>query len=176
VLSNLVNCNENGGVQLTEEVCKEIMKLAEIVVNKHFSGYSYDKEELRSVAILKGIELLKAGTYRSEKASLKNYLYTGMRNEVGNFLYRDKKSIPVEDIEIFSGGVDDSLIDEELVAEVIKWMGSRFSRYLSCVLYKLGCMGLCPYKEDSSMDESVKVKTTEKLICLILWKNQEYCL
>lgn len=72
-------------------------KLAEIVCNKHYNYVKqHDRDDLYSVAIMKAFDLLSKGDYLISSGSLKSYLYTGMRNEMGNFLYHNKKESPIE--------------------------------------------------------------------------------
>lgn len=72
--------------------------LAQIIANRHFISYiNSDSSDLIEVGVLKAVELIKSGVYDKNRTSLKNYLYTGMRNEMKNYLNRMKKEILVDD-------------------------------------------------------------------------------
>lgn len=84
--------------EVTDQGVKDLYKLAEIVMNCHFTYVSYnDREDLTSVAILKAISFIKESEFDPTRSSLKNVLYTAMRNEMKNTLYRMSKDTPVDD-------------------------------------------------------------------------------
>lgn len=69
-----------------------IDNIVEVVLNTH---YNYITEEetrldLMQEGYLKAYELLKMGTY-DPRRNLRNYLYTGVRNAMQNYLYHDRK-------------------------------------------------------------------------------------
>ncbi|MBQ7448982.1 MAG: hypothetical protein IJS73_04150 [Paludibacteraceae bacterium] len=77
-----------------DAVFKEIMKLCGIVIHRHFSGYSEEiKEDLISEGVVKAYQLINSGYYDKEKGSLTTFLYTGIRNAMGNFLYHYNKNV-----------------------------------------------------------------------------------
>lgn len=86
---------EDGKLILSEYNLEAINNLVEVVVNKHFALYN-EQEELISVGFLKCLELLEGHEFDPlkypHKSALKNFLYTGIRNEVGNYLYHNRNS------------------------------------------------------------------------------------
>lgn len=83
---------------ITDKGVKDLMKLAEIVVNSHYSYTDLDtREDLKQVALLKAIEWLSKTDYDASRSSLKNVLYTCMRNECKNYVYRNTRDTPVDD-------------------------------------------------------------------------------
>lgn len=105
---------------ITDQGVKDLYKLAEIVLNCHFNYVSYsERDDLTSVAILKAISFLKESEFDPERSSLKNVLYTAMRNEMKNTLYRLSKDTPVDD-EILIGANESitSVEDSEVYIEI----------------------------------------------------------
>jgi len=89
---------EDGSCRIDDDLYSELRKLAEIVLNTHYANANpSDKDDLVSVGVLKGLELIVKGQFDANRASLKNYVYTGMRNEMTNYLYRNKKEIVLEE-------------------------------------------------------------------------------
>lgn len=174
----LLDCKDSGKVEVCGDLCGDILKLAEIVVNIHFSGYNYDKDELESIAVCKALELLNSGSFDSSRASLKNYLYSGMRNEVGNFLFKRRKLVFWEDVDSFrEEDVSCFEIDGEVIIRTISNLGEEFLEYIPIVVKALMGMGFTvnmEVSEDENM-ETKEEKTLEKLLCLILWENRECC-
>lgn len=69
-----------------------IENLCEVVLNTHYS-YIRDpdlREDLKQEGYIKALELIKRGNY-APNHNLRTYLYTGIRNEMRNFLYRDNR-------------------------------------------------------------------------------------
>ena len=90
--------NAEGSLEITEDGYKNIIDLANIVLNVHYSYVSsVDREDLTQTGILKCLDLLNKNDFDASRSSLKNYLYTGVRNEMRNYLYRTSKEILVED-------------------------------------------------------------------------------
>lgn len=178
--------DSEGNPNLSEEVIKQIKQLTEIVVNNHFSyvGY-YDREDLLLEGMAKALELIQEGKfdpsfYSSDNPSMKNYLYTGIRNEMSNYLYRNKKELPVGE---FFGDQAQSfpILEEEyniefsVIKECVEKYNKRYGSYLGLVINKLESMGfVVNYKPKiietiNNYDESL----LEKLVVFVLWKLRE---
>lgn len=81
-----------------------IDNIVEVVLNTHYN-YITDEDtrlDLMQEGYLKAYELLKTGTY-DPRRNLRNYLYTGVRNAMQNYLYHDRKEDhqDLEDVEIY---------------------------------------------------------------------------
>lgn len=71
---------------------EDLEKLITIVLNKHFSKVRPDKkEDLKQQGWAKVFKTFRQGQFDPNISSLKNYLYTGIRNEMGNFLVKNQK-------------------------------------------------------------------------------------
>ena len=91
---NFEGLYKDGVPQFTKDILDQIDKLSDIVVNRHYAKMNaIDKEEMKSLAVLKAIKLIKEGSFDCSKSSIKNYLYTGMRNEMSNFIYSKRKEV-----------------------------------------------------------------------------------
>lgn len=62
----------------------KMLKLSEIVYQRHFSSLSNDKEDLISIGVVKALHMLERGDFDAEKGSMMNYLYAGVRNSMYN--------------------------------------------------------------------------------------------
>ena len=93
----------------------QLEHLAEIVCNKHYAYLSpLEREELRQQALLKALVIIEQGTFDPTRSSLKNYLYSAMRNEMSNIVYKKKREIPKE--EFYSGEISYDLETEVMIS------------------------------------------------------------
>lgn len=70
-----------------------IRSLSEAVVRTYFAKFS-DQEELISIGMAKSLELLRNPKF-DPSLNPRSFLYTGIRNEVGNHLRRSSRSFPI---------------------------------------------------------------------------------
>ena len=81
-----------------------IDNIVEVVLNTHYNYITSEetREDLMQEGYLKAYELLKTGTY-DPRRNLRNYLYTGVRNAMQNYLYHDRKEDhqDITDVEIY---------------------------------------------------------------------------
>lgn len=70
---------------------EKLIQLAEIVVRKHFYASVRDKDDLVSVGVLKALQLIQGNSWTKQKGSFVNYIYSGMRNDMHNYLYHQNK-------------------------------------------------------------------------------------
>jgi hypothetical protein len=164
----------------SEEVCLAIRKLSEIVANKHYSKVlPHVKEDLIAEGVLKGLKLLDGGRFDSGITSLKNYLYSGLRNEMQNYLYRSRRETPVE--EDYQKTDDRTRCDEIVVKakeiqSVLNEFEVPYSDYYQSVAIKLRDMGFVVsprVEDDNRVDHPINEKVRERLVCLIVWKKAE---
>lgn len=76
----------------SKSMLEMIDNIVEVVVNSYFywvEDYAF-KEDLMQEGYLKAYELLKTGNYDPNQ-SLRNYLYTGVRNAMTNLNYHNNK-------------------------------------------------------------------------------------
>lgn len=169
--------DETGAVRITEQGYENLITLSEVVSNTHYSYVSAtDKEDLRSVGVLKALGLLKNGDFDPARSSLKNYLYTGMRNEMKNYLYKNSKDVAVDD-EIMMGINEDKSstiesnmsitdISDELIMNTVGWL-LKGDRTLDKVKASLKHIGF-----DVDYDGKGEMfKEVEKEVCLVIWKR-----
>lgn len=105
-------------LQHPEILGEKLLNLAEIVVRKHFYASYNMLDDLRSVAVLKAMKSIREGKYDKSKGAFYNYIYTGMRNEIHNFLYHENKYVPVEDMQKYDVSKEIEYFQESDVCEI----------------------------------------------------------
>lgn len=171
--------DEGGLSVLSQDNCEELRKLCEIVLNNHYAYVAYcDREDLVAEGMLKCIELLRKGTFDPNRASLKNFLYTGIRNEMGNYLYRHKKEIPIEEFFGVSASPEEMSItvDYRRIEEFVKPF-NRGVDYTPWVIDRLEDLGFDVQRKPQRIQRQDPTHNlTGKLVCMVLWKIREFCL
>ena len=85
----------------------KLITLAEIVVRKHFYSSINEKEDLVSIGVLKALNMINDGKFSKKKGNFATFIYTGMRNDMHNYLYHQNKFNLVDiDTMIDSGSGD----------------------------------------------------------------------
>nr|DAY17815.1 MAG TPA: RNA polymerase sigma factor [Caudoviricetes sp.] len=153
--------------EITQAGLDYISNLCNIVYSRHFDFYD-DKEDLIQEGMIKSIELLYNGNYNPDY-SLKNYLYTGIRNTMKNFIYHNSKSVPVEDVIL-------DIVDSKMNPHELKNIDLDFDKfkednpYLSFndskVRSTLKFLGF-----NIRSEESVLYKEVLNIVCLVIWKT-----
>ena len=152
--------------------------IVQVVVATHFS-YITDRElrkDLMQTGFLKAYELLNNGNY-DPNLSLRNFLYTGIRNEIHNTLYHLGKipTVSLDVLDVYDNvigyrQVRDFTVEEKIVREVC----SKFSRHgdyfpvVANYLIKIGILEGDGYKE-TEVDNNL----TKSIITFTLWKLYE---
>lgn len=164
---------------LSDVEYKYLKEFCNLVVCKNFSYVkSFDREDLISVGVLKCLDLIRAGKYDHKRNSLKNYLWTGARNEMTNFLYKSSKEFPVE--EVFPTSLEESprdftaglFIKLKDIEEYLVKFHNRFIQYSDSILAHLYLMEVpCETPDPDKVLEDTK--TVGRLTCLYLWKRLE---
>lgn len=169
----------DGEVVISEIGYANLNDLCDIVLNVHYSYVlPVDREDLVSVGVIKALELLKAGCFDVERSSLKNYLYTGIRNEMKNYIYKNRGKDTVVDDEILTGINEDKInsidyTDDTITIsdEMLKPYLDRFSKRVDNLEFKLKSslfdMGFIVTGEF----ERKSYEEVSKIICLIIWKK-----
>ena len=128
------------------ELSKKLITLAEIIIRKHFYASAKDKEDLVSVGILKAMSMIQSGKFSKGKGNFATFLYTGMRNDMHNYLYHQNKFETVDfDTFIDRGECDKYFVD--------------YHCYLDYSLIHLVCM-----KFEPSFGDSIESKLIEKFV------------
>ncbi len=100
----------------SEELPEKLQDLASIVYTRHYYANSSEKEDLLSTGVLKAYELLAAGHWDKSKGSLLNFLYSGMRNEMHNYLYRNKNKREICYEDFHNESVEDSYFEMDFIS------------------------------------------------------------
>lgn len=182
--------NDSMELDINEEGIDDIKTLCEIVLNKHFSyvrrsGFSDEADDLMSEGYLKCIKLLRSGRFDVTK-SLKNYLYTGVRNEMGNYLNRFKKETPVDDEILIKTNESRTMIDKEteinlvyidisIIVDTINKLKNK-NYLLNGVINKLNDYSFniigCDYVKDEKTEYTEEEKMDiDSIVSFILWSH-----
>ena len=121
----------DGKLSFGEEGYALLRKLCEIVINTHYPS-AIGKIDLMDMGVDKCLRLLVSGKYDPNRALLKNFLYTGVRNDIGNYLHRARREVCYtrEMFEAIDGGTSgveadfaDVTVEEAAVEEVLTGLG-----------------------------------------------------
>ena len=100
----------------SEELPEKLQDLASIVYTRHYYANTSEREDLLSTGVLKAYELLAAGHWDRSRGSLLNFLYSGMRNEMHNYLYRNKNKREVCYEDFHNESVTDSYFEADFIS------------------------------------------------------------
>lgn len=166
--------DENGNVRLTEQAVNNLMMLSEIVMNTHYSYARSEKDDLRSVGVSKALSLLEIGTFDPKRSSLKNYLYTGMRNEMKNYLYKLGREVPVDDEVLIGANQADVDSPEDVVGLVDvsdSVIISGLGRLYTPVVFKKVAATLNYMGFITSVKLVKNYPEVSKEVALVIWKK-----
>ena len=177
-------------------LAKKLITLAEIVVRKHFYVSVNEKEDLVSVGVLKALSMINSGTFSESKGNFATFIYTGMRNDMHNYLYHQNKFNTIDIEEMVDEGRDDNyfqnreyLIEYSLIHSVCMQFSRAFGDSLEYHLIKqmaLDGYTIIGIKKDRSIivgendilldrySDEVKDDIIDRLIGIILWKKREH--
>ena len=181
-----------------EVLGEKLITLSEIIVRKHFYASVNEKDDLVSIGVLKALTMISEGYWSKSKGGFCTFLYTGMRNDMHNYLYHQNKFYFVEQDSLVEDGVDDLYFNDELVGidySLIHTVCMRFSGMFGDAIegkvikrlidngYNVEGMlddnafghtfSCCNYILRDDYGESVEEDIIGRLIGLILWKKKE---
>lgn len=86
--------------ELVDETIRDITAL---VINRHFSKYVYLMDDMYGIAQEKAISLLRAPYIQLDR-NLVNFLYTGIRNNIGHMVSAREKTtvMSADDLDLFA--------------------------------------------------------------------------
>lgn len=178
---NTVNIEKEVDIQaikankLSNKDYRYFVQFCTIIQRRHY-GYiqGQTQEDLISVGVYKCVQLIQKGTYDCKKGPLKNFLFTGVRNEMQNYLYGFKREIPVEEVFEEEGNSFRELkyVTKEEVVKFLMSFRSQFRIYVHSILAYLFLLGVPAElpERDKIVDQD---QTVRRLTCLFLWTRQE---
>ena len=179
--------DEEHNVRITDNGLLCMKALCEIVLNKHYSYVELSvREDLISVGHLKILEMLNKKEFNPTRSSLKNYLYTCVRNEMGNYLYRNTKEIQIDEEILYSLNESKAnvtldmekaiiFIPLEEVVTVIKLFKVPRTSIIN-IVHRLGILGLKVQGfSDIREEDCICTEKEERLCTLIIWRHLEAC-
>lgn len=184
-------------IENQDVLAEKLITLAEIVVRKHFYASLQDKEDLVSIGVLKALTMISKGKWDKGKGNFMTYIYTGMRNDMHNYLYHENK-FDTTNLEALSDrGQDDKYFEPDEVymsyslihSVCLNFIPSFGDEIERLVLVELEEMGYTikgrlvseeseySYCSDLVTDEygkEAKEDIVSRIIGIILWKKREY--
>lgn len=175
-----------------EVLSKKLITLAEIIVRKHFYASTADKDDLVSIGVLKAIRMIHSDNFRSDKGNLCTFLYTGMRNDIHNYLYHKNKFDTVDIDNTFDDGGKSDFYFEDEVAKIdyslIHLVCMKFSRQFGNfiedeIIKKLKYYGFiidgyiesCSNEvKDVLVDEAYKDEVIQRALGLLFWELRQH--
>lgn len=155
-----------------------VENIVQVVFYTHFSFVDSKelKEDLMQVGFLKAYELLNNGNYDPTMA-LRNFLYTGIRNEMHNTLYHLGK-IPTSSLDVLDkynnvvgyNQVKDYEVDKDVIKNICNRY-KKFGDYYPIVANYLSNLGIL--EEKTYKEPIVDEKLVESIITLTLWELYE---
>lgn len=194
------------GLQLSEKdlydesvLATKLITLAEIIVRKHFYASVNEKEDLVSIGVVKALCMIKDEKFSPNRGNFTTYLYTGMRNDMHNYLYHQNKFNTVDIDEMLETGEDETYFQEDVIKidySLIHTVCMKFSQFLgdsieTSVLRSITDLGfevdgilsnnqisntfsICNDILEESYGESVRDDMINRLVGLILWEKKEH--
>lgn len=178
-----------------EELGQKLITLAEIVVRKHFYASYNEQEDLVSVGVLKALSLIDGGKWAKGKGSFVNYIYSGMRNDMHNYLYHHNKEVSSNDAFNDDCTKDEYFEDETCYIDyrVIRLVCMDFEKSFGggieqLVLDEIKRLGFVVKGMDTKVHTlqvfnpevqgryglEVKDEVVGRLVGIVLWKRKEY--
>lgn len=161
-----------------------VENIVTVVFYKHFSYITdnYLKEDLFQEGYLKAYELLNNGNY-DPSMPLRNFIYTGVRNAMTNYLYHIKKEthmdideLPKIDKYSMLLGVNDEeepYIDLNKIKEVCDKY-SKYGDYLTPTLIYLNNLGITNIKVNTNYNKELINNTLlDACITDVIWSLYE---
>lgn len=110
---------------LLESTIRDVIK---VVYGRYYKGYPELKEELANVGMEKAISLLHS-EHADPTKNLVNFLFTGIRNEMSNFIRRSQKVplVPLDEAMQVSGGISANFLEVDDFREVLSGVLKSFA-------------------------------------------------
>ncbi len=100
---------------------QKLCDLSSIIITRHFYANIKEKEDLVSVGVTKALTMLNDGYWDASKGKLMSFLYTGMRNEMHNYLYRISREVLYDEY-YEESYLDGSLDEPDILALDFKYV------------------------------------------------------
>ena len=171
----MINESFIGKKKLTDEDIFDLKELVKLVIYKHFDKYidnSTIYDDLFSIGMETCLKALGSGKFVKGKGKLFSYLYTGVRNYIGNYLSKNSRLIFVDDELLdcmnhtgYTGYTDLVVTD----ADIINYVGKLIKDNDTLIKIKsyLKFIGFFVDYEDTIVAE--RQDSVDKEVALILW-------
>lgn len=100
-----------------EVLGEKLFTLTEIIISRHYYASSAQHfDDMRSIGVLKALEVISEGHFDSSKGKFASFLYFHIRNELHNFLYHENKRDCVDLEVLVNQGEEETYFQEERVS------------------------------------------------------------
>lgn len=159
-----------------EDWCYPIFEsLVRAVIIRHFPRLTKEeREDSMQEGLLKVYTLMKSGTYDESRNNLTGYLYTGIRNSVGNMLRRGQKEVLQSEEEWFDVPAKQTVVTDLVCTRSVlertilhKTLKGRYN--LPLVVTRLRARGI---RVDAEVPNEINIRHPgqgEKWLAQIMW-------
>ena len=174
--------NKDHRTLYSESMLDLIDNIVEVVVNSYFYWVSDAafKQDLMQEGYLKAYELLRTGNYDPNQ-SLRNYLYTGVRNAMTNLNYHNNKEkhssydLYNDNIELNDYNTNELFIQHEVYVDynidldTIKKSCDKFnSNYFGNVIEYFNTIGMCDCNNYQKIEKPNNI-VLKSIIVDVMW-------
>lgn len=90
------NINEGPDDRTEDEWIKLLFSLAERVLNRYYYGYPLYRDDLIQEGVIQANGLVNQGDFDENRSTLYNYLFTGIRNQMSNFIKKVPAGVQID--------------------------------------------------------------------------------
>lgn len=99
-------------IENPEVLGEKLFTLTEIIISRHFyASSSQHFDDMRSIGVLKALEVINKGHFDSSKGHFASFIYFHVRNEIHNFLYHENKRKHADLDTLIDKGEDDKYFE-----------------------------------------------------------------
>lgn len=178
-------------LQDEEVLYEKLVGLCSMIISRHFYANQSEREDLISTGVLKALTMIEAGYWKPEKGTLMSLLYTGIRNEMHNYLYRISREVLYDDYyedsythddlgETNSLHIEFFIIDEvcssfNLGVDIRKLVVEEIKHYGFSVVEEPDALEIDSRVYDIYTEDFIS-ELIKRVCGAVLWKRQELCL
>lgn len=177
----------DGKILLDKKNIKALSTLVRTIIKRHFLEYPERYyEDFYSIGLTKACQLILQGSYdpthprkykdkngkeRVSYPSLQGYLYTGIRNDIGNYINRQKSEGSEEDLQNLTYSEEkEDLRGLFISSEFVSRLEFDFGFDRNVLLTKLYDLG---FEIEPEFDKTRTEEDYSEIMAYIIWKLQE---
>jgi len=105
-----------------------LFQLSERVLNRYYFGYPLYRDDLIQEGVIKANDLVNQGHYDSERSTMYNYLFTGIRNQMSNFIKKMPSDIHIDlvpEVPVYDTSPDMAIWEDTFECDALKTVKSN---------------------------------------------------